>query len=130
MEKYLLDSTAPIDYLRHRREAIDLIDGLWGNGHQLAVCAIGVAEVYAGVHPHIKGEADRLFERLDYFDITPEMAVEAGRYRYQFARHGISLSTQDTLTAAVAIANDATLITNNLSDFPMDGIRLLSHRQD
>ena len=55
------------------------------------------------------------------------MAKEAGRYRYEFTRIGTTLSATDSLIAAVAIANDATLITNNLRHFPMPEIRLLPH---
>ena len=62
-----------------------------------------------------------------YYETTPAIAKEAGRYRYEFARIGTTLSATDSLIAAVAIAHGATLITNNLRHFPMPEIRLLPH---
>ena len=68
-----------------------------------------------------------MVDRWFYFATTPTIAKEAGRYRYEFARVGTNLSATDSLIAAVAIANDATLITNNLRHFRMPEIRLLPH---
>ena len=48
MTVHLLDSTALIDYFRKRREAIDFLEKLEAQGHRLAVCAVGLAEVYSG----------------------------------------------------------------------------------
>ena len=106
---------------------IELLERLEAQGHRLAVCAVGVAEVYSGFDPQERIEADPVVDRWFYYEATPAMAKEAGRYRYEFARRGTSLSATDSVIAAVAISNDATLITNNVRDFPMDGIRLLRH---
>ena len=127
MAKYLLDTTAPISYTRHRRDVVALVERLLNESNQVGICAIGVAEFYSFIRPHEKELADRLISRLDYFDTTAAMATEAGRYRYEFARIGITLHATDTITAAVAIANDATLVTANVRHFPMPEIRLLSH---
>ena len=64
---------------------------------------------------------------LEYYLVSREAAKEAGRYRYEFARRGITLSTTDTLMAATAIAEGAILITANTRDFPMEEIELLEH---
>ena len=127
MAKYLLDTTAPISYTRHRQDVVALVEGLLNGNNQVGICAIGVAEFYSFVRPHEKEAADRLIARLEFFDTTPQMAVEAGRYRYEFARQSITLTITDTITAAVAIANDATLVTANVRDFPMPEVRLLPH---
>ena len=127
MARYLLDTTAPISYTRRRSEVIELVERLLDEDHQVGVCAVGIAEFYSHLRPHEEDEAAQLLARLEYFDTTAEMAVEAGRYRYQYARRGITLSATDTITAAVAIANDATLVTANVRDFPMPEIQLLPH---
>ncbi len=127
MAGYLLDTTVLIGYMRRNQEVIDLINGLMQDGHRLAVCAIGLTEFYTGVRPESRVEADRLVAQFDYLDITAEIAVEAGRYRYEFARQGITLSAADTITAAVAIANGAILVTANVRDFPMQDLQLLQH---
>ena len=62
---------------------------------------------------------------MDYYDVSLAVAKEAGRYSYEFVRRGTHLSTTDTLIAATAIAEDATLITANIKDFPMEEIQLL-----
>ena len=47
----------------------------------------------------------------------------AGAYRYTFLRqHRKKLPTADTLIAAVARHQHATLLTNNVRDFPMTDI--------
>lgn len=127
MEKYLFDTTVPISYTRRRPRVIELVERLLGEDHQVGICAIGIAEFYSNVRPHEAEQAERLIARLDYFDITAGMAVTAGVFRYEYARRGTTLTATDTITAAVAIAYDATLITNNLRHFPMPEIRLLPH---
>ena len=127
MTVHLLDSTALIDYFRKRREAIDSLEKLEAQGHSLAVCAVGLAEVYSGFDALERIENGQVVDRWLYYETTPAIAKEAGRYRYEFARVGTTLSATDSLIAAVAIAHDATLITNNLRHFPMPEIQLLPH---
>ena len=127
MTDHLLDSTALVDYFRRRRTAIDLLERLEAQGHRLAVCAVGLAEVYSGFDARERIENGPIIDRWFYYETTPAIAKEAGRYRYEFARIGTTLSATDSLIAAVAVANDATLITNNLRHFPMPEIRLLPH---
>lgn len=124
MAKYILDTTLLIDHLRGRNEAKELVDTLALEGHRLGVCCVSIAELYSGLGPDEQIAAGDLTESLEYYDVSREAAREAGRYRYEFARRGTALSTTDTLIAATAIEEDATLITDNIKDFPMDGIKL------
>ena len=125
---YLLDTTALIDHLRGRQEAMVIVSTLAQQGHRLGVCCVNVAELYSGLGLEERARADRLLATLDYYELNREIAKEAGRYRYDYARQGIALSTADTLIAATAIAGDATLVTANTRDFPMENIQLLDHR--
>ena len=127
MASYLLDATALIDYLRGRRGIIELLNTLAIQGHQLGLCCVSVAEFYAGLSEDERAAANRLTDAMDYREITREIAKEAGRYRYEFARRGATLSTADTLIAVTAIAGGAILITANTRDFPMEEIELLEH---
>ena len=124
---YLLDATALIDYLRGRRGMIEMVNTLAQQGHRLGLCCISVAELYAGLSEEERAGASYLTDAMDYHEISREVAKEAGRYRYEFARRGTTLSTTDTLIAATAIAVGATLITANTRDFPMEEIELLEH---
>ena len=126
--KYILDTTLLVDHLRGREEAVELVDTLALDGHRLGVCCVSITELYSGLGQHERAAADDFTDGLEYYDISREIAKEAGRYRYEFARRGTALSTADTLIAATAIAQGATLITANTSDFPMDEIELLEHR--
>ena len=125
MAKYLLDTTALVDFLNGRREVVEMVNSLANPANRLGVCCVSVAELYAGTNQERRAAADRLIGVMDYYDVSREAAKEAGRYRYEFARRGTSLSTADTLIAATAIAENAILITANVKDFPMEEIELL-----
>ena len=125
MANYILDTTVLIDHLRGRREVVELVTGLARQSHQLGVCCINIAELYSGLSDEEHSKADRLIDHLDYYDISPDIAKLAGSYRFNFAKKGLTLTTSDTLVAATAITQDATLITANIKDYPMEEIKLL-----
>ena len=127
MTDHLLDANALIDYFRGQRSTLSLLEDLEAEGHRLAICAVGLAELYSGFSLQQRIAADPIVDSWFYYETTPAIAKEAGRYRYEFARLGTTLSATDSLIAAIAIANGATLITNNLRHFPMPEIRLLPH---
>lgn len=124
MAKYLLDASALIDWLKGRPEAVELFQDLIQRGQTLALNAVCVAEVYSGLAEDERLPADRVIESLEYWGIDAATAKEAGHYRYTFARRGQPLSVPDTLMAAHAVTNDATLVTGNIKDFPMPELRL------
>ena len=127
MPKYLLDTTALIDYMRGRQDVVDLVTSLARDGHQLGVCCINVAELYAGLRPGQQALADQLIDNLETYEVTQHVAKEAGRYCYDFARHGVTLTIADALIAATAVKETATLVTANARDFPMEGLLVLEH---
>jgi len=123
--KYLLDTTVLIDYLRGQSAVVDLLTALGGEGHQLGVCCINVAELYAGLSPQQQARANRLIDSLEFYDVSRETAKQAGRFRFDFARRGVILAVTDGLIAATATQEGATLITANIRDFPMEELQLL-----
>jgi len=96
-------------------------------GHVLGLCCINVAELYSGLSQEEEARAERLVDSLDDYVVTREMAKEAGRHRYNFARRGLTLATADALIVATAIKERATLITANVKDFPMEELQLMEH---
>lgn len=125
MTTYLLDTTVLIDFLAGAPKAVSLLRELSEQDHQLSTCCICVAELYSGLSANAAATADELLDNLTYFDVMRDQARLAGSIRYQYARRGISLSTADTIIAAVAVANDATLVTANVRDFPLKELQLL-----
>ncbi len=123
MAKYLLDTTILIEHLRGKKPAVDFITELMRHGHQLCVCCVNVAELYSGLSLEQGAKAKLLIDALGYFDATPDTAMQAGIYRYEFARQGINLSVTDTLVAAVAKANDAIIVTANIKHYPMKDVQ-------
>lgn len=94
----------------------------------MAVCAVNIAELCSGLLQHELANAHRLLHDLAYYDISPDDARQAGTYRYEFARKGVTLPLADALVASVAVGRGATLVTANTRHFPMDGLKVLEHR--
>ena len=126
MTRYLLDTTALIDFSKGREPARSWILESIAAGEELGVCPINVAEFYSGVPTEVRvPEWDEFMDSLAYWQISREAARQAGRYRYEFARKGVALATADVLVAAVAVDRAAVLVTNNVRHYPMDDIHLL-----
>ena len=124
MTTYLLDTTVIIDYERGHPEVRDRIEALAANGHDLAVCAVSVAEVFAGLREEDREATARFLSALRYVDLSFDVARAAGEYQQAFARRGVHLKVTDLLIAAAALAEDAILLTDNVRDFPLPGLEV------
>jgi len=125
MTRYLLDTTALIDFSKGREPARSRIQAWIDGGDELGVCAVNVAEFYAGLPPQQRAQWEQFLGALQLWEITRDAAIQAGIWRYDFARQGVTLTTTDTLVAAVAKEQQAIIVTNNLKDYPMSGLQLL-----
>jgi predicted nucleic acid-binding protein len=130
MSRYLLDTTALIDFSKGKEPAFSLIHRFIEHGDEVGVSPINVTEFYAGLAPAQREVWDAFFEPLLLWPISLAAAKQAGRFRYDFARRGITLSTTDALVAAVAREVGATLVTSNVKDYPMDEVSLLPLYQE
>ncbi len=126
MALYLLDTDAIIDYLLGFPSSVSLVQGLHERGDTLCVCDVVTAEVYAGLRPQHREVAEKLLAACAFLPTSLAIAQQAGTWRYDFARKGVTLSTTDTLVAATAHAHGATIVTGNTKDYPMPEIALLS----
>ncbi|MGD0129748.1 MAG: type II toxin-antitoxin system VapC family toxin [Terriglobia bacterium] len=121
----LLDTTVIIDALRGRMDRHNLLLKLSENGCILACCAINVAEVYAGVRPDEERDTLKFFQGLECIEIDWEVALRTGALKNEWARKGRTIDLPDVIIAAVALAFDLTLATDNRKDFPMPDLRFL-----
>jgi predicted nucleic acid-binding protein len=128
--RYLLDSTVVIDWLNGALRAEQVLNDLTAAGHSLALNAAGVAEIYSGLADDETSAADAFAELCEYWDLDLADAMLAGKYRYAYARRGITLSVPDMLMAAQAVNRDATLVTGNIKHFPMAELKLLPATAD
>ncbi len=126
--RFLLDTTALIDFAKGFEPAHSKILGMLDRGDQLAICCVSAAEFFTGLLPEERKTWRQFFAVLPYWDIRPEAAAQAGIWRYAFSRTGVQLSTTDALIAATAWQQDAILMTNNTKHYPMAEIQLMSAR--
>lgn len=110
------DTDVLIDFLRGRSEAIEYFGRLVG---RLAVSAVTVAELYAGVREGAeRATLDEMVLEFEVVPVTAEISVRGGLYRRDYLKsHNVGLS--DALIAATAVARQATLVTLNRKHFPM-----------
>lgn len=128
MTLYLLDTDALIDFSKGTEPATSSILSWIDGSDVVAVCPTTVAEFYAGLTPQHASHWEGFITPLPYWEISRDAAMRAGQYRYTLARAGRSITTTDALIAMVAREREATLVTGNVKDFPIEGLSLLPLR--
>jgi tRNA(fMet)-specific endonuclease VapC len=126
--RYLPDTMHLIRFGRGRRDEVEWFQMMLNSGEEVGACPVTIAEVYAGAPPREFPGWKEIFDTLVYWDVTREDAVQSGIYRYDWARRGFQLKLGDTLIAAVAKRVGATVVTENLKDFPMDDFPVIPLR--
>ena len=116
---YLLDTTVLIAHLCGDRAVTRRLLELLADRHLLGATCVNIAEVERGIRPKERNATDALLGRLRFLESTREAAIRAGRYQAQFERRGVTIHTADALVAGTARAHGATLLTDNVRDFPM-----------
>ncbi|MFW6118630.1 MAG: type II toxin-antitoxin system VapC family toxin [Chloroflexota bacterium] len=119
MANYLLDTTVIIDCLRGRKATVDFLTKMASEGSIVGCCAVNIAEVYAGMRENERQGTKKFLDSLEYFEVTRNMAEQAGEYKRQYSEKGITLALSDVIIAAIAISNSLTLVTDNLKHYPM-----------
>jgi tRNA(fMet)-specific endonuclease VapC len=122
---FLLDTTVLIDLAKDYRAVRSSLQELVSAGHMLAVSAVSVAEFCAGVPPPQRTQWEWWVAGFEYWDISREAAILAGRLRYELARQGRALHIPDALMAATAITAGVTLVTNNVKDYSSIELKLM-----
>jgi tRNA(fMet)-specific endonuclease VapC len=125
MAVFLLDSTVIIDAINGKRGRNEFLGGLLDQRNLLACCSINITEVYAGMRSHEAQVTEDFLRSLKFFEVSWEIARLAGALKAAWARKGSTLFLPDVTIAAVAIAHDLTLVTDNRKDFPMPELQFL-----
>ena len=124
MATILLDSSIIFDVLNNKRGRPALLNAILEEGHLLACCPVNVTETYAGLRDHEAVRTLRFLQSLEFFPVTFEDARAAGLLKRRWAAKGHTLSYADVTIAAVAIANDLALLTDNRKHYPMPELTL------
>ncbi|HYI13929.1 MAG TPA: PIN domain-containing protein [Thermomicrobiales bacterium] len=121
----MIDSDLLIDYVRGIPATVAHIQQLQASGEILCTCDVVIAEVESGLSSAQSPAAQVLVDELVLLERNASAARQAGRWRYDYARKGIALSTTDTLIAATALAHAAAILTRNVRHYPMPELSIL-----
>lgn len=123
MTQFLLDTSVIIDVLNDKHGRAQLIRKLLAQDNSFSCCSINVAEVYAGMRTKEKLYTEDFLDSLYCYDITKEVATRAGILKRDWSKRGVTLSISDTIIAAVALAYNLVLLTDNDKHYPMPELR-------
>ena len=126
MTRYLLDTTALIDFSKGYEPAVSRILDMLEAGAEVGVCDVSVAEFFTGLPSEAQPFWEEFITSLAYFVTTRQTAIQAGKYRREFSGMGLTLSVPDALIAAVARERGTVLVTHNTKHYPMTDIELLA----
>lgn len=115
----LLDTTVLIDALRGRAARQRILD-LRRSGEVPYICAVNVDEIARGARQHEHKLTRDLVDSLRWAPLGRDQGWRAGRWRAEFAAHGVTLGQADCLVAAAAAGIGGRLATGNPQDFPME----------
>lgn len=127
--RYLLDTNVCVVYLNGRSSS--LRDRLLATPTEdIVVCSVVKAELFYGAfrsnNPQRTLERQQAF--LSQFISLPfqdEAALLAGRIRAKLANAGMPIGSYDLQIAAIALANNLTLVTHNIREFErVEGLQI------
>jgi tRNA(fMet)-specific endonuclease VapC len=118
---YLLDTNTCIKYLNGRSERIrQALEAR--SPDEVTVCSVVKAELFYGAMKSAQPERNlakqHLFlNRFASFAFDDNAAQTYGQIRAKLERLGLPIGPNDLLIAAIASANNATLVTHNTREF-------------
>lgn len=124
MKSYLLDTSVIIDYLRGKKDAVELLNTTEGQFFSSYVC---LAEIYEGIHRVSNREekeevATNFFASLSgIYGIDWEIAKKFGEIRANLKRRGKVIEDLGILLAATCLVHNLTFITFNQKHFSRIG---------
>jgi tRNA(fMet)-specific endonuclease VapC len=127
--RYLLDTNVCVVYLNGRSASVrDRL--LATSAEEIAVCSVVKAELFYGAcrsnSPKRTLERQQAFlSRFISLPFEDEAALLAGQIRAKLASAGTPIGSYDLQIAAIALANNLTLVTHNTREFErVDGFQI------
>jgi tRNA(fMet)-specific endonuclease VapC len=127
---FLLDTNTCIEYLRKRNPAV--VKNIPSRTpDELRLCSVVVAELYFGAYkqPQVASNFTVLATFLPVFLSVPfddRTARVYGQIRADLDAKGTPIGPNDFLIAAIALANDFTLVSHNTAEFSrVPGLKLV-----
>lgn len=118
---YLLDTNTCIEYLNARNSVVARKLQTVSRA-QIALCSVVKAELYHGAYKSARRETNltllkRFFSEFESFPFDDRAAETYGTLRAQLEDNGTLIGPNDLLIAAIALVNEATLVTRNAREF-------------
>jgi tRNA(fMet)-specific endonuclease VapC len=115
---HLLDTNSCVEHLRRGVDSKITAKLASAPPDSVLICSIVVAELYYGAHRSARktetlGLVHSFCSRFQSLSFDDAAAEEYGRIRAHLSSIGSIIGPNDLLIAAIALANDLTLVTNN-----------------
>lgn len=119
---YLLDSNACIRLLNESASSKMARKLAELTPEDIRLCSVVKSELYYGAYKSTKRDRNlanlnRFFSQFISLPFDDNAAAIAGQVRVQLDTAGTPIGSNDLLIAAIAIANDLTLVTHNTREF-------------
>jgi len=122
---YLVDTDVLIWALRGNKSFEDLLQNLKDKG-SLSISTVTIAEIYKNIFPSEIVKTEKVLSELQTWDVTEEIAKQAGLYWHEYIKKLKNLSLIDCFIASTANVNNLTLVSLNAKHFPMKDIKTLN----
>lgn len=120
MTQYLLDTNVCIRFLTGK--SVPVATRYKSEVGNMTLCSVVKAELLSGAYKSAR-VTENLADLAEFFAVLPSLpfddvaAEQYGRIRAQLERAGTPIGPNDFLIAAIALANDLTLVTHNTREF-------------
>ena len=118
---YNLDSSIIIEILRDNQTVIGNMLAAVGTKNKIAVCSVVYYEVMRGYDKKVNHKKVDVFRNLcndavqfDFKDVAVDLATDIYRH---LSKRGQKIEDADIFIAAITMANDAILVTDNVKHF-------------
>lgn len=112
MNGYLLDSDIIIDFLRRKRETVELIRSLIGKG-TVGCGSLSIIEVVGGMKSGEEKPTYSFIRGLKVYSVTDKVCWIAAEEQRRLRESGITIGTVDVTQAAICLINNLVLVTSN-----------------